>query len=295
MPSRYSAGPAILTRVTASRRPVLTGYRFLDEPRERGSVLAFAHRGGARHPDVVGLENTLKAFESAVGLGYRFLETDAHATSDGQLLAFHDARLDRVTDGVGALADLPYAEVAGALVGGREPIPRLVDLLEAFPRACFNIDLKSADAIDPMVDLVVRMGAQDRVCVASFTERVLRAFRARARARSSIPIATSCGVVASTLVAGVPGVPIGRHLPSLVRDTGVAFQVPHRFRGRVPVLGRGFVERAHAAGRQVHAWTIDDRAEIEQMLDLGVDGIFTDRTDVLREVLVERGLWEGAA
>jgi len=274
-----------------------TGFRFLDEPRERGSVLAFAHRGGARHPDVAGLENTVKAFESAVGLGYRWLETDAHATRDGQLLAFHDARLDRVTDRAGAVADLPYAEVAGALVGGREPIPRLVDLLEAFPRTCFNVDLKSGEAIEPMVELIVGMGAQDRVCVASFTERVLRGFRVRARARSPRPVATSCGIFTSAAMAALTGGPsaAARHLPSLFRETGVAFQVPHRFRDRVPIVDRSFVERAHAADRQVHVWTIDDRAEIELMLELGVDGIITDRTDVLREVLVERGAWDATA
>ncbi len=281
-----------MTPVTQPR----TGFRFLDEPREQGRVLAYAHRGGARHDDVVGLENTLKAFESAVGLGYRYLETDVHTTADGELLAFHDASLDRTTDRAGVVAELPYAEVAGALVGGREPIPRLVDLLEAFPRACFNVDLKSRLAVEPLVDLVVRMGLQDRMCVGSFAERSLRAFRAAARKRSPRPVATSCGVLASVATAFVPGSSgsVGRRLPALMGDTGVAFQVPHRFRGRVPVVDRGFVRRAHAAGRQVHVWTIDDRAEIEQMLDLGVDGIFTDRTDVLREVLVERGLWEGA-
>ena len=88
---------------------------------------------------------------------------------------------------------------------------------------------------------------------------------------------------------------MARRLPRLLRDTGTAFQVPHRFRGRVPVVDRGFVDRAHASGRQVHVWTIDERAEIEEMLALGVDGIITDRTDVLREVLLERGLWEGAS
>ena len=278
-------------RSSSPSRSPRTGYRFLDEPAERGAVLAFAHRGGALHPDLLGLENTLTAFRSAVDLGYRYLETDLHATSDGELLTFHDARLDRVTDRVGAIAELPYAEVATALVGGREPIPRLIDLLERFPDVCFNVDLKSPHAIEPLVDLIVGMGVQDRICVASFTERVVRAFRVRARARSPVPVATACGTAAAVAVAFAP---LGRRLPDLLRDTGVAFQVPHRFRGKVGVVDARFVERAHASGRQVHVWTIDDREEIELMLDLGVDGIFTDRTDVLREVLVERGLWEGA-
>jgi glycerophosphoryl diester phosphodiesterase len=278
-----------VTHPTPSPR---TGFAYLDEPRERGKVLALAHRGGARLPELLGLENTFKAFESAVGMGYRYLETDVHATRDGELLAFHDGHLDRVTDRVGRVADLEYAEVATALVGGTEPIPRLVDLLDAFPDARFNVDLKAPGSIEPMVELLVRTGTQDRVCVASFTERVLRAFRARVRAESRVPVATACGIVAATAVAFLP---LGGRVPGLVRDTGLAFQVPLRFRERVPVADRRFVERAHSTGRHVHVWTLDDRADIEHALDLGVDGIFTDRTDVLKVVLVERGLWEGAS
>ena len=268
-----------------------TGHPFLDEPRERGAVLAFAHRGGAQHPDLLGLENTIAAFEAAVRLGYRYLETDVQATRDGELLAFHDASLDRVTDRVGRLADQRYAEVANARVGGREPIPRMVDLLEAFPHARFNVDLKSAEAVEPLVDLIARTGVQERVCVGSFTERDLRVFRARMRTRSSTPVATSCGVATSAAMAVLPA---HRAVPGLLRDRGAAFQVPHRHRGRLLVVDRRFVEQAHASGRHVHVWTIDDPDEIEELLDLGVDGIFTDRPDVLREVLVARGLWEGA-
>lgn len=274
--------------MTRPRTTPRTGYPFLDEPVERGAVLAFAHRGGALHPDVVGLENTLRAFESAVGLGYQYLETDVHATKDGELLTFHDAHLDRVTDRAGALADQEYAEVAAARVGGRESIPRLVDLLESFPDARFNVDVKAPGGVEPLVELIARTGVEHRILVGSFDERVLRDFRRRMARRTSIPVATSCGILAS---AGLAFLPVGRIMPALVRDTGAALQVPHRFRGRVTVVDRSFVERAHASGRHVHVWTVDDRAEIEAMLDLGVDGIFTDRTDVLRDVLTERGVW----
>lgn len=267
-----------------------TGFPFLDEPVERGAVLAFAHRGGVLLPGNVGLENTLQAFEAAVRLGYRYLETDVHATRDGELLAFHDAHLDRVTDRAGAVADLEYAEVATALVGGREPIPRLVDLLEAFPEARFNVDLKAPGGVEPLVEIIASLGVHDRLCVGSFSEHVLRTFRARMRSRASVPVATSCGILAATATAFLP---VGSRGPALARDTGVAFQVPHRFRDRVLVVDERFVARAHAAGRQVHVWTLDDPREIGAMLDLGVDGIFTDRPDVLRDVLVERGLWDG--
>jgi glycerophosphoryl diester phosphodiesterase len=266
-----------------------TGFRFLDEPAERGGVVAFAHRGGARHPDVIGLENTMAAFRTAVGLGFRYLETDVHATRDGELLAFHDAVLDRVTDRTGAVADHVYADVAAARVGGHEPIPRLVDLFEELPEARFNVDLKSPSAVEPMVELVRRTGAHDRVLVGSFTESVLRGFRSRMRLAGGPPVATSCGVATVSVAKFAPG---GRHLQRLLGDPGVVYQVPVRHRG-LRVVDRRFVERSHASGRHVHVWTVDDPAEMEHLIDLGVDGLITDRPDVLRDVLRARDLWEG--
>jgi glycerophosphoryl diester phosphodiesterase len=271
---------------------VRTGFAYLDEPREAGGVLALAHRGGARHPDLHGLENTLTAFRHAAGLGYRYLETDVHATADGHLVAFHDDRLDRVTDRVGPVLGLPLSEVLGAVVGARagldERIPRLTDLLEDLPEVRFNIDLKAPTAVEPLADLVRRTGLHDRVCVASFTERTLRRFR-RLLDR---PVATATGPasVAVQVYAPFP-LRVGR----LLRDGGAVLQVPHRFRGRT-VVDRRFVELAHASGRHVHVWTVDVRAEMEHLLDLGVDGLVTDRTDVCKEVLVERGVgYSGAA
>lgn len=245
-----------------------------------------AHRGGALHPELLGLENTMFAFAAAVRLGYRYLETDVHATKDGTLLAFHDERLERVTDQAGHIGSLALADIT-ALVGGREPIPRFEELVEAFPHARFNIDLKSAGAVEPLAETVRRMGLHDRVCVGSFSERRLRHFRALAGDR----VATTRGVAAVAVERFVPG---GRRLVRLARDPGPVFQVPVRHRG-VRIVDERFVERVHAAGRHVHVWTIDERAEMEHLIDIGVDGLITDRTDVLRDVLVERGLWEAQA
>ena len=136
-----------------------TGHPYLDSGRP---LLAFAHRGGAHHPEIVGLENTEAAFAHALSLGYVYLETDVHASSDGVLLAFHDTVLDRVSDGAGAISDLSWEEVSRARIGGREPIPLLAEVLEEFPGVRVNIDIKSDAALAPTVAEVVRHGAQHR-------------------------------------------------------------------------------------------------------------------------------------
>ncbi len=262
-----------------------TGFAFLDEPVEKGAKLAFAHRGGALHPDLVGLENTLEAFRSAVDLGYRYLETDVRATSDGVLMVFHDDVLDRVTDSAGPIVARRHADLTSVRVAGRVPLPTLEEALESFPDVRFNVDLKARSCVAPMADLVRRMKVQDRVCVGSFEERILRRFRKLTDGR----VVTSCGVL---MVGAMKFAPFAQRVTPLLRDHGLALQVPLVHRG-ITYVDRRFVELAHAGGRQVHVWTIDDRAEMEYLLDLGVDGIISDRTDVLREVLIERGQWEG--
>lgn len=263
-----------------------TGFPYLDEPREAGAIVAMAHRGGARHPELLGLENTLAAFRHAAALGYRYLETDVHATADGHVVAFHDAGLDRVTDRTGRVAELDLAAVSLARIGGTEPVPLLADLLEELPDARFNIDLKAPGAVGPVADLLRRTRAHDRVCIGSFSERTLRRFRREV----DRPVATTTGVLAVTAEAFAP---FPDAVQRLLRDPGAVHQAPRDHRG-VRVVDRRFVERAHAAGRHVHVWTVDDRAEMEHLLDLGVDGLVTDRTDVCKEVLVARGQWVGA-
>ncbi len=222
----------------------------------------------------------MPAFEGAVGLGYRYVETDAHVTSDGICLAFHDDRLDRVTDRTGVIAELTYQEVRQARVDGREPIPLLEDLLGAFPDVRVNIDPKHDAAVDALVAVIERTGAIDRVCVGSFSDQRITRLRDALGPR----LCTSLGPKAiARLRGGSFGLPAGRI------DGGCA-QVPHKYKG-VAVTDRRFVERAHTAGLQVHVWTIDDPTEMHDLLDLGVDGIMTDRPAVLRDVLRSRGAW----
>lgn len=247
-------------------------------------MLAFAHRGGAYHPEVEGLENTLAAFRHAVALGYRYLETDVHVTSDGVLLAFHDRVLDRVTDRTGRIATTTYAQVQQALVGQRERVPSLAQLLEAFPHARFNIDLKSHGAVDALAAFVAEHEAWDRVLVGSFSMRRLERFRRLTGGR----VATSAHPLEVVAFRFLPSAQLAR---AVTRGRPCALQVPHR-RGPLVVVTPGLVRRAHAVGVQVHVWTVDEPDEMRLLLDRGVDGILTDRTDILREVLRSRGQWE---
>ncbi|MFI0714744.1 glycerophosphodiester phosphodiesterase family protein [Streptomyces inhibens] len=257
-------------------------HAYLDHP----TPLPFAHRGGAAD----GLENTSTAFRRAVDLGYRYLETDVHATSDGQLVAFHDATLDRVTDTRGAIARLPWRAVRQARVGGREPLPLFEELLEEFPAARWNVDLKADAALAPLLDLLRRTNAWDRVCVGSFSEaRVARAQRlAGGRMASSLGTRGVAGLRMRSYGLGV--LPLDRLLGAAVRRSAICVQVPERQSG-IPVVDPRFLRAAHALGMQVHVWTINDADRMRALLDLGVDGIMTDHIETLRTVLTERGCW----
>lgn len=257
--------------------------RARDHPFFDAPFLAFAHRGGAHYPPNVGRENTLHAFGQAVDLGYRYLETDVHATADGVLVAFHDVRLDRVADRGGLIGDLSWAELREVRIGGQDSVPRFDELLRAFPRARFNVDAKSDRAVDLLAVAIRDLGAYERVCVTSFSPRRLHRLR---RLLPGVPSsATSRGLIWN------------RTAPALTRwlnSPGVALQLPidHTVAGRpVRILTRSLVDAAHRAGKQVHVWTVDETPTMDWLLDLGVDGIFTDRIDRLKDVLVSRKLW----
>jgi glycerophosphoryl diester phosphodiesterase len=223
----------------------------------------------------------MASFEHAWALGYRYLETDVHRTIDGVLVAFHDADLRRTCGIERTIAEMTSSEVADARVrhidGTTYPIPLMTELLDRFPQARFNIDAKADESIEPLAELVRQRGLIDRVCLASFQLRRLR--RLRSLLGANLLTNMSPPEIAPLLALGrTPG-----------RSPRVA-QVPIRM-GRVTVVTERFIAAAHRQGIDVHVWTINERSEIERLLDLGVDGIMTDDTDVLRAVLIERGLW----
>ncbi|HET9649897.1 MAG TPA: glycerophosphodiester phosphodiesterase [Microlunatus sp.] len=253
-------------------------------PYFRAPFLAFAHRGGAAYAPNVHRENTVHAFRQATALGYGYLETDVHPTRDGVLVAFHDALLDRVSGRSGRIEDLTAEQVADVRIGGVDPIPTMAELFETFPHARFNIDAKSDRSVDLLARLIAEHEAYDRVCVSSFG--IARLHRLRQLLGPRVPSAVSIlGVVANRFTPWVT---------RALNSPGQALQMPEyqRIAGRrVRAVTPGLVRTAHRAGKQVHVWTVDDAETMNRLIDLGVDGIFTDRIDTLKDVLQHRCLW----
>ena len=243
------------------------------------SPVAIAHRGGAaEHP-----ENTMAAFEHAVKLGYRCVETDIRATRDGVAVVFHDENLDRLTDHTGPLVARDWARLDDVRIHGTEPIIRLDDLLGAWPDLRLIIDPKSDDVVAPLIEALRRTNARGHVCIGSFSAKRLR------RIRTQAPGCTSCSPAEVVrLRAASWGVPTGK----LEADCA---QVPtdHPLFGglSIPVVDAAFLRVAHARGMPVQVWTVNDDAEMERLLDLGADGIMSDRVTALRNVFEQRGVW----
>jgi glycerophosphoryl diester phosphodiesterase len=254
-------------------------YEFFDPP-----FIPFAHRGGATYPSNLHRENSLHAFTQATALGYRYLETDVHATSDGVLIAFHDDKLDRVTDGQGAIADLTYEQVSEAKIHGIDPIPLFEDLLVKFPDARFNVDAKSKKSVDLLAELIIRHNAQNRVCVGSFG--IGRIHRLRKKLGKQVPSAASA-----------LGVALNRFAPwltKIINTPAPVLQMPfeQRILGfRLKLFTPALVKAVHDAGKQVHVWTIDDPGTMAKLIEAGADGIFTDRIDLLKDVLQKLSRW----
>ena len=241
--------------------------------------IAFAHRGGASDAP----ENTMPAFQRAIDLGYIYLETDVHATKDGVLLAFHDDDLSRTCGRPGLISELNYAEIKDARVRGTEPIPLLEDLIVAWPHAHLNIDCKSDQALLPLADRLARGDIFDRVCIGSFSDKRLNRLRDQFGER----LCTSMGPRDVTKL----------RLGSWVHRSGSfenirAAQVPVS-QGPLTIVDGSFIQAAHNADIQVHVWTIDEPDEMVRLLDLGVDGIMTDKPETLKKILLSRNAWHG--
>lgn len=251
-----------------ARHPFFVG----DPPR------VLAHRGLATEAP----ENTLLAFASAVGLGVTYLETDVHASADGVAVIAHDPELTRVAAGRHEkVSELSVAELAKVDLGEGQHMPTLVEALDAFPDARFNIDLKSAGSVAAAVAAVRATRAEHRVLLTSFSER-----RRRAAVRLLPEVATSASgprFAVALLASVVRGGPAIR---AALRGLH-AVQIPERALG-LDTVSPARVKAFQAAGVEVHVWTVNDPLQMRELLDRGVDGIVTDRADLAMELLAER-------
>jgi glycerophosphoryl diester phosphodiesterase len=251
-------------------------------------MLVIAHQGGER----VWPSNTMYAYQHAVDIGADALEMDVHMTADSVLALMHDDTVDRTTDGSGAIRDMTWAEIAaldaghywtddgGATYPYRGQgivVPRLDEVFEAFPDTRMVIEIKPDDAaiVGPFCDLIRESGMEEQVMVGTFHSRPMRAFRA-----ACPEVATSATqneglnfFILETLLLG----------PAYSPQT-YALQVPEYYSGLHVVTSR-FVKAAHRRGMDVHVWTVNEIADMERLIGLGVDGIITDRPDRLIELL----------
>ncbi len=236
-----------------------------------------AHRGLAL--DVP--ENTLLAFLKALSAGATHLETDVHASADGVAVISHDPDLNRLVGREVGIGQLRMSELRRIDLGAGQSFISLAEALDAFPGARFNVDIKDAAAESPAAAAIREARAIGRVLITSFDEG------RRRRTADALPgVASSASVgrvLASVVGAKLAIAPLVRHsLRGLV-----AAQVPERS-GPLRLVTRRTVDAIHAAGREVHVWTVNDPADMTRLLDLGVDGIVTDRCDVLKGLVDSR-------
>lgn len=259
-------------------------HAFLDEQ----PPLAFAHRGAHGEGTDCG-ENSFEAFEHAVELGYRYLETDVHATVDGVVIAHHDDTLERTTDGEGAVAQRAWGEIERLTVRGGGRVPRLDELFDAFPEVRFNLDCKDPDTVPDLVTLLREREVLDRVCVGSFQHRAV----ANLRAEFGDELCSAATPREVRLLVAASMAPRGSRRALTFAISADCVQVPVRD-GRTRIVTERFVQTCHDAGLPVHVWTVDDRDEMLELLELGVDGLMTDRAEDLRDLLRARDGWRGS-
>jgi glycerophosphoryl diester phosphodiesterase len=236
-----------------------------------------AHRGLA----VEAPENTLLAFAKAIAVGVTHLETDVHVSADGVAIISHDPDLRRVAARTATVAHLTSHELRRIDLGNGQSFASLGEALDAFPETRFNIDIKIEGAVQPTVDAIRAANATGRVLIGSFgTSRRLRAVRMLPGVATSVSARGGIAAVAAARSGAVAA------LRRILRDVQ-AVQLPESVLGMKP-FSRRAIDAFHAAGVEVHAWTINDVPAMERLLDAGVDGLVTDRADLAMPVVQKR-------
>jgi glycerophosphoryl diester phosphodiesterase len=256
----------------------------------RGWPVPFIHRGGA----AVVPEDTIQGFHEGLKYGDGVVECDVHSTLDGELVVMHDPRVDRTTDGSGLISQLSYADVAKLDAGYRfstdggktfpwrgkgVTVPTLAQVYQEFPSSPVNIEIKKTPRhnVEQLVAAAIEApGAQSRTLVVSQSWATMRRFREASKNQ----VATASSTLELLLYWLLSLV----HLTWLIDPPFQALQPPEKYKG-LRVVRPGFIRAAHRQGLRVDVWTIDDEADMRRLLSWGVDGIMTDRPDVLARVL----------
>ena len=237
----------------------------------------------------------MASFSGAIEMGYRHLETDLHITADGVLVCFHDDTVDRTTEGSGPVSDYTLSDLKKLDAGYRHrgpdghafrgegvTVPTLEEVVTRWPEARLVVDLKIDGLIQALSETIDDLELHDRLIVGSFSDERINEFRSATEGRvptSTGPVLTRAWLIASRVGRGAGG-------------EASALQIPTHLRG-VRVVNRRLVDTAHKYGLQVHVWTVNEVEQMERLLDMGVDGLVTDRPDLLKEVLQARGQWDG--
>lgn len=250
--------------------------------------IAFAHRGwSGRYP-----ESTLPSFRAAADLGVDALEMDLHATRDGVLVVHHDERVDRTTDGSGAIKEMTLAELRALDAGyawtnddGQTypfrgqgiGIPTLEEIFSEFGDFWINVDIKQAEPsiIRPFATMIRDFEMTERMFVGSFSDQTVHDFR---REMPAVATAASAWEVRRQVLFSK------LRLNPLYWGGAQALQIPEEAQG-VQIVTSRFVRDAHANGMAVHVWTVNEEANMRRLLDMGVDGIMSDHPDRLLRVL----------
>ena len=238
--------------------------------------MAIAHRGA----NYLAPENSLEAFKIAESFGFTNFELDVQCSKDGVLFVCHDDNLERLTGERRFISKLSSIDIKTILTDGKEFLLQLPHGLEEFPKAQFNIDAKTWRAANPLCNLLNSLEDKSRFCIGGFSD-----FRT-----GFITKRTKGAVCHSLGPVGVSFFYICKNLNIFFRFSAGCIQIPHQYFG-VGIISKNMVKFAHRLGLHVHVWTVNDETEMNNLIDIGVDGLMTDDCLKLKKVLEARGMW----
>ena len=224
----------------------------------------FVHRGDA----TIYTENTIEAFKEAAILGFQYIESDLRRTKDGKIITFHDPRMQRITGSRANINEMTLANIRMQRLPKKERIPTLDELLEEFPETFFNLDLKVSGMVAEVLKKLKTHNAEDRVCLGSFSSNTIREINSM-----NPKINTSMGQSQVALFRFFN-----------IKNDSNAIQIPVKWMG-IKVLTKEFLNTCHENGLKVHVWTINEETSMQNLINMGVDGIMTDNPSALMKLM----------